>query len=183
MVTPTFDFDAQYTDALIDDAARTFVHRLFGKYLWVLVSASIVNIVGFVVVVILGDPNDWQIVAIGFIAALGPVYFPLRYVRMPKQFGASMKKVLVPSARVSITPTIFTLSAKDRSFTTRWTELKAIEEYPDYFMFVVGLLAFTFVPRRGMPKEMETIIREVAQSLTRPNSSMQSTGEKRPAAD
>lgn len=39
----TFDFDAEYNDALIDGAAKTFVHRLLKKYLWLLVAACVMT--------------------------------------------------------------------------------------------------------------------------------------------
>jgi hypothetical protein len=179
----TFDFDAEYSDVLIDNAARSFVHRLSRKYLWLLVAACIMNIVGFVAVLVLPGSSGWMTIAVGLLAALGPVYFPWRYYRLPGQLGAPMKQVLVPTARVSVTPSTFTLSAKGRSYTSRWTDLKAIEEYPDYFLFVVGLLAFTFFPRKDMPLEAQQLIREAAATLVQPNPSMQPTGQQRPAAD
>jgi hypothetical protein len=179
----TFDVDAEYSDALIDDAARSFVHRLFRKYLWLLVAACVMNIVGFVAVLVLSGGSGWMTIAIGVLAALGPVYFPWQYYRLPRALGAPMKQVLVPSARVSVTQSTFTLSAKGRSYTSRWTDLKAIEEYPDYFLFAVGLLVFTFVPRKDMPMEAQQLIREAAAMLVQPNPSMQPTGQQRPAAD
>src|SRR5206468_1865294 len=96
--------------------------------------------------------------AIGVIAALGPVYFPWEYFRLPRTLAAPMKQVLKPRARVSVSPSSFTLSAKGRSFTRRWTELKAILECPDYFLFVVGTLAFTFVPKKDAPQEAQQLI-------------------------
>ena len=172
----TFEFDAEYSDAIIDNAAKTFVHRLFRKYLWVLVGASISNIIGFVTVVLLDHGSiDWMTIAIGIVAALGPVYFPWRYFRMPGQLGTPMKQVLVPGARISVAPENFALSAKGRSFTTRWTDLKAIVEYPDYFLFVVGLLAFTFVPKKDMPVEAQQLIRDAAATLAQPNPSLHPT--------
>lgn len=183
MPARTFDFDAEYSDTLIDDAAQTFVHRLFRRYLWLLVAACIMNIVGFVAVLVLPGSSGWMTVAIGLLAALGPVYFPWQYFRLPRQLGAPMKQVLVPSAHVSVTPSTFTLSAKGRSFTRRWTDLRAISECPDYFLLVVGLLAFTFLPRKHMPLEAQQVVREAAATMVQPNPSMQPTGQKRPAAD
>jgi hypothetical protein len=183
MVERTFDFDAEYSDALIDDAARTFVRRLFRKYLWLLVGACIMNIIGFAAVVALLRTVDWMTVAIGVVAVLGPVYFPWQYFRLPAELAAPMKRVLVPSARVSVTPSSLTLSAKGRTFTRRWTDLKAIVECPDYFLLVVGLLAFTFVPRKHMPLEAQQVVREASTTMVQPNPSMQPTGQQRPAAD
>ena len=183
MAESTFDFDVEYSDALIDDAARTFVQRLFQKYLWLLVAACVLNIVGFVAVLVLPGSNGLMTIAIGVLAALGPVFFPWQYFRLPRELGAPMKKVLVPSTQVSVTPSAFTLSAKGRSFTIRWTDLKAIVECPDYFLFVVGFLAFTFVPKKNTPPEAQQLSRGATAMLVQPNPSMQPTGQQRPAAD
>lgn len=183
MTDRTFEFDAEYSDALIDAAARTFVHRLFRKYLWLLIAACTMNIVGFFAVLVLPGASSWMIVTIGVLAVLGPVFFPWRYFRLPVQLGAPMKRTLVPSAQLSVTPSTFTLSAKGCSFTSKWTDLKAIEEHPDYFLLVVGFLAFTFLPRGRMPLEAQQLIREAAATLVQPNPLMQPNGQERPAAD
>jgi len=177
------EFSAEYTVSLIDDAAKTFVRQLFRKYLWLLVFACIMNIVGFVAVLVLPGASTWMIIAIGALAVLGPVFFPWRYHRLPGELGARMKDVLVPNAQVSVTPSTFTLAAKGRSFTSRWADLRAITEHRDYFLFVVGLLAFTFIPKGNMPAEAQQLIREAAAKPVQPNPSMQPTGQERPAAD
>jgi len=177
------DFRAEYSNALIDDAAKAFVHRLFRKYLWLLVAACVMNIVGFVAVLVLGGTSTWMIVAIGALAALGPIYFPWQYYRLPGELSVRMKETLVPNAEVSIGLSTFTLSAKGRSFTCHLKGLKEIVELQDYFLFVVGLLAFAFIPKRGMPPDAQQMIRQAAATLVQPNPSMQPTGQKRPAAD
>src|SRR5712692_2141721 len=178
MAERTFDFDAEYSDALIDDAARTFVHRLFRKYVWLLAAACVINVVGFVAVLVLPDSSGWITIAIGLLAALGPVYFPWAYFRLPRELAAPMKRVLIPSTRVSIASSAFTLSAKGRSITRRWANLKEIFEHPDYFLFVAGILVFTFVPKGNMPPEAQQLIREAAMTLVLPNPSMQPTGQQ-----
>jgi len=177
------DFRAEYGTALIDDAAKAFVHRLFRKYLRLLVAACVMNIVGFVAVLVLGGTSTWMVVAIGALAALGPIYFPWQYYHLPGELGVRMKETLVPNAEVSIGPSTLTLSAKGRSFTCHLKDLKEIVELRDYFLFVVGLLAFTFIPKRGMPPDAQQIIRQAAATLVQPNRSMQPTGRERPAAD
>src|SRR5437588_11147572 len=96
-----FDFQVEYNDALIDGAAKTFVHRLFRKYLWLLVAACVMNVVGFVAVLILPGSTNLMTIGIGVLAALGPLYFPWEYFRLPRTLAAPMKQVLKPSARVS----------------------------------------------------------------------------------
>ena len=183
MTEGAVNFSAEYSVTLIDDAAKAFVHQLFRRYLWLLVFACVMNIVGFVAVLVLPGASTWMIIVIGALAALGPLYFPWRYYRLPRELSAPMKEVLVPNAQVSIAPSTFTLAAKGRSFTSHWTDLKAITEYGDYFIFVVGLLAFTFIPKRNMPPDAQQLIRDAAAKSVQPNRSMQPTGQERPAAD
>jgi hypothetical protein len=183
MTEGVVDFSAEYSVSLIDDAARAFVHQLFRRYLWLLVFACVMNIVGLVAILVLPGATTWMIIVIGPLAALGPLYFPWAYYRLPRQLSARMKEVLVPNAQVSIAQSTFTLAAKGRSFTSRWIDLKAITEYADYFIFVVGLLAFTFIPKKNIPAEAQQLIREAAAKLVQPNPSMQPTGQERPAAD
>ncbi len=92
-----------------------------------------------------------MVFAIGALAALGPIYFPWQYYRLPGALSVRMKETLVPNAEVSIGASTFTLSAKGRSFTCHLKDLKEIAELQDYFLFVVGPLAFTFIPNRDMP--------------------------------
>jgi hypothetical protein len=159
MTVSSVDFDAEYSNILIDDAARAFVDRLFRKYLWLLVAVCVINIVGFVAVLVLSGSANWMI---GALSLLGPLYFPWRYYRLPGELSTRLKEVLVPNARVSVAPSGFTLAAKGRSATLQWADLKAIVEYPEYFLFVFGLLAFTFIPKRDMPLDAQQLIRDVA---------------------
>ena len=164
-----FQFDARYDDAIIDDAAKTFVRRLFRKYLWLLVGACAMNIMGFVLVLVLLGSGTLMTVTIGILAALGPLYFPWEYVRLPKTLAAPMKQALEPTTRVSVSSSNFTLSAQGRPFTRRWKDLKAILEYPDYYLFVVAFLVFTFIPKRDVPQDAHELIQEAARSLMQPN--------------
>src|SRR4029434_3880960 len=97
--------------------------------------------------------RGWMLVAIGFIAVLGPIYFPITYVRLPKALVAPMKQVLRATARVSISPAGFTLTAKGRSFTKQWKDLREVIETPHFFLFVVGHAAFALVPKGGTPED------------------------------
>jgi hypothetical protein len=65
------DFRAEYSIELIDDAAKAFVHRSFRKYLWPLVAACVVNVAGFVAILVLGGVSTWMLVPIGALAVLG----------------------------------------------------------------------------------------------------------------
>lgn len=177
------DFRAEYSTALIDDAAKAFVHRLFRKHLWLLVAACVMNIIGFAAVLVLGGTSIWMVVAIGAFAALGPIYFAWQYRRLPGKLSVRMKETLVPFAEVSIGPSSFTLSAKGRSITCQLRDLKEIAELQDYFLFVVGLLVFTFIPKRDVPPDAQQMIRQAVAAQVQPNPSMQPTGQKRPAVD
>ena len=177
----TFDFDVAYDDAIIDSAANTFVRRLAKKYGWLLFAACIVNIVGFLLVLMLPGSSKPMVVALGLLAALGPLYFPWRYLRLPEALAAPMKQMLKPTAHISICPLSFTMSAKERSFTSPWADLKAILEYTDYFLLVVGPFAFTFIPKKDAPYEAQQLIREVAALPVQPNLSFEE-GRRKSAA-
>jgi hypothetical protein len=69
------------------------------------------------------------------------------------------------------------MSAKGHSFTRRWADLKAVVEYPDYFLLVVAILAFAFIPKKGMPQEAQRLIREALQLPMQPNPSIQTDGK------
>src|SRR6266705_2268621 len=183
MPNSALEFDAVYDDSLIDSAAKAFVHRLFKKYLWVLVAACLLNIVGFIFVLIFPGSGTLMTAAIGILAALGPLYFPWAYFRFPGKFAAPMKRVLKPAARVSVSSSGFSLSAHGRSFTREWTKLKEILEFPEYFLLVIAPMAFTFIPKKDVPLEAQQLIRDASRSLVQPNPLMQPTGQERPAAD
>lgn len=157
-----FTFDAIYDDLIIDDAANAFVQLQWRKYRALLVAACVVNVIGFIVVLLLPGGSVPMTVAIGTLAALGPVYFTWRYRRLPSQLAAPMKRGLKPVASVRIEPSGFSMSAKGHSVTIRWSSLRAIREYPDYFLFVVTLLSFTFIPKKAMSLEAQQLVREVS---------------------
>jgi YcxB-like protein len=165
----SFDFDAAYDDAIIDDAAKAFVHRLFKKYVWLLVAACFMNIVGFVLVLLLPGSGKVMTLAIGIVAALGPLFFSWEYFRLPRTLAAPMKKGLKPTTRVSVSSSSFTMSAKGRSFTKRWSDLRAILELSDYFLLIIAPLAFTFIPKKDTPQEAQQLIREAAGWIVQPN--------------
>lgn len=158
----TFEFEAAYDDRIIDDAAKTFVRRLFKRYLGLLIAACLLNIVGFIFLLMLPGNGGLMTIATGLLAVLGPAYFVLMYVRFPGKLAAAIKRDLKPTAHVSVSSSGLSISAKGRSFTKRWTDLKAILEFPDYFLLVVGLLAFTFIPKKDIPPPVQQLIREAS---------------------
>ena len=166
MGASTIDFDAVYDDAMIEDAAKVFVRRQFRKYGWLLVLACIINIVGFALFVALGGRGGLA-VAVGIIAAVGPLYFPWAYNRLHHKLAASMKRALNPTARVSISSSTFTLSAKGQSFTRQWAHLKEVIETADYFLIVVNHIAFTFVPKKSAPEDALQLMHDLSRGSSR----------------
>lgn len=157
----TFDFEAVYNDVVIDDAARTFVHRLFRRYLGWLAAACSLNIAGFAFALMF-PAGSLVISAIGLLAVLGPVFLLLMYFRFPGKLAAALKQGLKPSARVSVSSSGLSMSVKGRSFTRQWTDLQAILEFPDYFLLVVAPLVFTFIPKKDIPLAAQQLIREAS---------------------
>src|SRR5450759_400057 len=184
MAGEALQFEAHYDNVMIDDASQTFVRRLFKKYFWLLVAACVMNIVGFVLVLILPGTSTPMIAAIGVLAAIGPVYFAWAYFRLPKTLAAPLKRgPLKPSATISVSSSSFTISSKGQEFTRRWADLKAVVEYPDYFLLMIAFLAFAFIPKKDMSPEAQQLVREASQLSVQPNPLMQPTGQQRPAAD
>lgn len=184
MANEALQFEAHFSNVMIDDASQTFVRRLFSKYAWLLVAVCVVNIIGFVLVLILPGTSTPMIVAIGVLAAIGPMYFPWQYFRLPKALAAPLKRgPLKPSAIISISPSSFTISVKGQEFTRGWADLKAVVEYPEYFLLEVTFLAFAFIPKKDMSSEAQQLVREALQLSVQPNPLMQPTGQQRSAAD
>lgn len=156
------EFDAAYDDAIIDDAAKTFVRRLFKRYLGMLAAACLLNVVGFIVVLTLPGNGELVTSAIGLLAVLGPVFLVLMHLRFPRKLAAALKQGLKPAVHVSVSSSSFSMLAKDRSFTKQWTDLKAILKRPDYFLRVVAPLAFTFIPKKDVPLAAHQLIREAS---------------------
>ena len=162
MTDRSFEFQASYDDAMIEEAARAFMHRLRKKYGTLLFVACVVNIIGFVLVLVLPGSGLSLTVLVGLIAALGPIYFPWAYHRFPQKFATNMKKGLKPAVQVSLNSSSLGMSANGQSFTKPWTDFKEILEFADYFMFVLNPLAFTFVPKKDTPVAAQQLIRETA---------------------
>ncbi|SRR6266849_3715899 len=171
-----YEFEAAYDDANIDAAAKTYVEVLYKKYRGILGVACLINIIGFLLVLILPGSNTLMTIGIGCLAAIGPAYFPWAYFRFPSKFAANMKRGLKPTARLSVTSSSFSILAKGRSFTKQWADLKAILEFPDFFLIVVAPLAFTFIPKKDAPDEAQQLIREASRRL-QPNPSIQADGK------
>ena len=162
MTDQAFDFDAAYSDAIIDDAAKTFVRRLFKRYLGWLVAVCFLNIAGFVTVLKLPGTGNLLISLTGLLAVLCPLFLLLMYIRFPGKLAAGLKRGMKPSAHVSVRPSGFSMWVTGRSLTKEWTDLQAILEFPDYFLLVVAPFAFTFIPKKDMPVAAQQLIREAS---------------------
>ena len=157
-----FDFDVTYDDAIIYDAAKTFVRRLFRKYLVLLLAVCSLCVGGFVAVLALPDSGRLATSAFGLLAVLVPVFLLLMYFRFPGKLAAALKQGLKPSAHASVSPSSLSMSVKGRSFTKSWTDLQEILEFPDYFLFVLAPLVFTFIPKKDIPPAAQQLIREAS---------------------
>lgn len=164
MSTQSFEFDAVFTEEVIGAAAKAFVQRYYvlGKYRTWLIAACIINPVGFAFAVMFGV-DTWILIMVGFIAMLGPVYFPLAYFRLPGQIARRMKLAIENPVHVSVNSSGFSLATKGRTSAKAWSDLKAIAEFPEYFLLVVSAAAFTLIPKHEAPLAATELIRELAR--------------------
>jgi hypothetical protein len=101
-----------YSDAIIENASQAFVSDFFATRRGVaLVLASVVTIVGFALMIWFGVREHFAVFVIGMIAVLGPIYLAAIYFYFPHRFAAMLKERLKPSAKVTITPTVFEIAA------------------------------------------------------------------------
>jgi hypothetical protein len=154
----SIEFEASYDDSTIDQAARAFYHHQFMKYRWIIVSACIVNFMGFIAVWYFGV-RDWMLFSSGLIAVVGPAYFSWAYFHLPKSAAAQLRSRVKPSARVTVSPFDLTMSTRTGRGTVRWTSFKELVELPDYFLLAISPYAFVAIPKKDAPDEAREVIR------------------------
>ena len=72
------DSEITYTDAVIEDAAASFVRHFFNTtYGRVLLLACVINIAAFVLVFSLGIREWFVLFVVGTLAAMGPIYLAI----------------------------------------------------------------------------------------------------------
>ena len=157
--------DVTYSDAILEDSARSFVRHFFTTtYGRVLLIASAVNVFGFALVIFFGIRDWFMLFVVGMIAALGPVYLASLYFLYPRRIASALKERLQPAARVTVSPSGFGIAANGRTFALPWSDIKSIIEFPDYFVLIVSRLVFTVISKKGLSEPSLELIRTVSRA-------------------
>ena len=157
-----------YTDAVLEQAATSFFHHFFvtafGRALQI---ACVLNIAALGLIFYLGVRDRFMLFAVGLIAALGPVYLAVIYYVYPKKFATALKRVLQPTAHVTIDPTGFGIAAKGRRIELPWSDVKFVLEFPDYFVLGISQLAFAVIPKGSLPVASLQLVRNALKATCR----------------
>jgi hypothetical protein len=154
-----------YSDAVIEQASVSFVRYFFGTRRGrLLMIASVVNIAGLGLIIYLGVREAFMLMVVGMIAALGPVYLAFLRFGFPKRTAAVLKQHLKPRATVTVSSSGFGIATHDRAIALPWTEVKAVREFPEYFLLVFAHLAYTVIPKEGLPEVSRQLIRQARGS-------------------
>lgn len=78
-----------------------------------------------------------------------------------------LKQRLQLRTRVTVTSSGFGLSARGRSVELPWSDLKAILEFPEYFLLVMSRISFTVIPKADLSIASQHLIRTASKSLER----------------
>ena len=153
------EFDPQYTSALLESAANSFVRgylfRAYGRWL---VLACIVNAAGFVMALLLGvrDAGAW---VSGAIALFGPLWLAHFYVYRPAKYAASAKRAELVT-RVELSLEKIELTTRSRTASLSWSKFKAVVETPVAFLLVLSPFAFLPLPKQGMSAEAVSFLEQ-----------------------
>jgi hypothetical protein len=161
MSAPPLEFDSVFTTDLIDEASISFVRGyLFHRYGRLLIAACLINAVGFAFALWLGATDALLMAFVAFIVVMGPVYFASFYFFYPRRFAERLKKYLMPSAHFSLDASALSISTKKGSGTVPWSAVKAVLKYPAYFILVLSPIAFSVIPKAGLPIDARRFLGE-----------------------
>jgi len=157
------DFDSPFAPELLDQASTDFVRGfLFKRYGAWLVVACVVNLIGFALVLWLGGANAASMVFLAGIAVLGPVYLFWTYHFQSARIATRLKQYWVPAAHFSLGESAFSVTTSGGSASVPWSRVKALLEFPAYFMLVFSPFAFIVLPKASLPEEGYKVVREKA---------------------
>jgi hypothetical protein len=144
-------FTAEYTDELVQHAARSFRDYLFKRYGPLLIAACIVNALGLWLAHHFGAEVGVALLGVAFVVVLGPTWLLYEYLSIPSRYAVKLRRVLPPRSRVSLSVASVSLERQGQEAVLPWSLVKAVVETSAMFLLVVSPFAFTFVPRLGMP--------------------------------
>ena len=158
MADDVVEFEAKYSDELIRDAAMTYVRFAYRTFLgWKFFAAGIICVIGFAASVYFGA-DGVLIFAIAVILGPALVYFPIMFFVYPGKIAQALKAKFQPTAKITIGSSGFSVASNNRQSGLPWTDLRAVLEFAEYFIFVANPYAFVVIPRSNMPTAAEDII-------------------------
>ena len=151
-------FNAAFTPALLDDAARVFVRRyLVGPYGALLVAATAIDIAGLSLALWLGATSV-SVAPLGALVLLGAFYFIFTYFRLPLRISERMQRILVPTTGFSIDAERVVVTTAEKRALFEWSRIKSVLEFEPYFLLVLSPFAFLVVPKSSLPAEPATLL-------------------------
>ena len=152
MSASTIEFASAFTTDLIDAASVSFVRGyLFRRYGRWLIAACLINAVGFGLVLWLGGNDGLVLSFIALIVVMGPAYLALFYFFYPRRIADRMKQRLMPRAHFSFNESMFGFTNDVGTGAMAWSGVKAVVDHPTYFLLVFSPIAFSVIPKAGMP--------------------------------
>jgi hypothetical protein len=158
------EFDAPFSDALVEAAAKSLVRQSLKWLLgWKLYLAAGINLVAFLFMLVFfpEGPGLW---IIGFIAIVPPMYFPLLLTVRSKKVAEILRQRFQPSAHISFEHEGFTVAANGRSTTMQWNNVKEVIEFKDYFLLMLSRIAGVIVPRENIPADGDELVRSIGRA-------------------
>jgi len=160
----TVDFEALFSDALIEVAARSLARqrltRAVPSNLYVI---SAVSIVAFAVALV-HSPANSRTWFIGVVAVARPVFFFLALNSQAREIAEVLRQRFQPTAQISLGAESFTITANGRTETMLWDDAREIVELKDYFLVVLPRIGGVVVPRANMPAEGADLVRGAARA-------------------
>jgi len=151
-------FDAAFTPALLDDAARDFVRRyLVGRYGALLVAALAIDIAGVSVAYWL-SPDNGSVAPLTVLFVLCALYFIWFYFRMPVLMSKRMQRALVPTTGFSIGAERVVVATAKKRVLVEWSRVKSVLEFELYYLLILSPFAFLVVPKASLPAEAAALL-------------------------
>ena len=164
MSTDLVAFDAQYSPAVIEQAALMFRDYRFRRYGRLLIGACIVNAVGFGFLLWLGAKPGPAFLFILFIVAGGPVWLAYEHFVFPGRLAGRLKRLLGQPMRVSIAKEFICFVLHGREVAIPWSAVQVVLEAQTVFLLMRSPFIFLFVPKAGLPVEAYGILHARSRS-------------------
>jgi hypothetical protein len=164
MSTEPVAFDAEYSPALIEQAALMFRDYRFRRYGRLLMAACIVNAVGFGLLLWLGAKSGPAFLFVLFIVVGGPVWLLYEHFVVPDRLAARLKRLLPQPMRVWVGKESICFVLRGREVVVRWSAVEDVLEAQTLFLFMRSPFSFLVLPKAGLPAEAYGILHARSRS-------------------